>query len=66
MRTTRTFILRLLVDSEDPTALRGTLHAVGELQAHAFAGPARLLELLQQLIADETSPATPQKTTSEP
>ncbi len=61
MRTTRTFILRLLVDSEDPTALRGALHAVGELHERAFASPARLLELLQQMAAAEASPATPQE-----
>lgn len=61
MRTTRTFILRLLVDSEDPTARRGALHVVGEPQARAFASPARLLELLQQMAAAEASPATPQE-----
>lgn len=61
MRTTRTFILRLLVDSEDPTALRGALQAVGELQARVFTGPAKLLELLQHLIAAEASPATRQE-----
>lgn len=57
MRTSRTFILRLLVDTEDPTAVRGALRAVGEPQERAFSSPARLLEILQHAGEAETRSA---------
>lgn len=43
VRTTRTFILRLLLDSDDPTALRG----VDAVEEHSFADAERLLALLR-------------------
>ncbi len=56
MRTTRTFILRLLLDSDDPTALRGALRAVDAAEEHTFADAGRLLALLRA----EAAPAAPE------
>lgn len=59
MRTTRTFILRLLLDSDDPTALRGALRAVDAAEEHTFADAGRLLALLRA----EAAPAAPEAAT---
>ncbi|MCX7902715.1 MAG: hypothetical protein N2483_10650 [Burkholderiaceae bacterium] len=45
MRTMRAFILRLLLDSDDPTVLRGALRAVDAPEEHTFADAERLLAL---------------------
>jgi hypothetical protein len=50
MRTTRTFILRLLADTDDPQALRGMLRTVGGAEEHTFADGQALLALLRQMI----------------
>lgn len=57
MRTARTFILRLLLDSDDPTALRGALRAVDAAEEHTFADAGRLLALLR---AEATATAAPE------
>jgi len=49
MRTTRTFILRLLVNSAEPQALRGDLRPLPEGEAQPFPDEQALLALLQRL-----------------
>lgn len=51
MRTIHTFVLRLLVDSDDPRALRGAIHAVASDEELTFADEAALLARLRQLAA---------------
>lgn len=60
MRTVRTFILRLLLDSDDPTALRGALRAVDAAEEHTFADAERLLALLTAEAASAASEAGPE------
>jgi len=50
MRTTLTFVLRLLVDTDDPQALRGMIRTVGSAEEHAFADEQALLALLRQVM----------------
>lgn len=57
MRTTRTFVLRLLVDSEDPTALRGALQPVPEGEAQPFSDEVALLALLRRLTGETAEPS---------
>jgi hypothetical protein len=47
MRTIQTYILRLLVDMEEPRALRGTIRAVARDEEEAFADGQALLDLLR-------------------
>ncbi len=49
MRTTRTLILRLLVDADEPNVLRGVLRPVSETDEHPFADEEALLVLLRQM-----------------
>ena len=53
MRSTQTFILRLLVDTEDPKRLRGAIRSVIDGEERPFSGDAALLSLLHTL-ADDT------------
>lgn len=47
MRTTMTFILRLLLDSSEPEALRGVLQSVANGEEHPFSNADSLLKLLR-------------------
>ncbi len=49
MHTVRTFILRLLVDPDEPRALRGSLQPVPEGEAQPFADEGALLTILHQM-----------------
>ena len=49
LRATRTFILRLLVDSAGPEALRGDLRPMPEGEAQPFPDEQALLALLHRL-----------------
>jgi len=49
MRTVQTFILRLLVNSAEPEALRGDLRAIPEGEAQPFPDEQALLALLRQI-----------------
>ena len=49
MRTTLTFVLRLLVDTDDPQVLRGMIRTVGCTEEHAFADEQALLALRQMM-----------------
>jgi hypothetical protein len=46
MRTIRTFILRLLVDIDEPQTLRGMLRSVVDNEEHSFTDEQSLLALL--------------------
>ena len=49
MRAIRTLILRLLVDSDQPQAVRGVVQAVADDEQHYFTDEQGLLALLQRL-----------------
>jgi hypothetical protein len=51
-RVIRTYVLRLLVDRDQPRALRGLVHSVASGAEHPFPDGAALLELLCRM-ADE-------------
>ena len=51
MRTIKPIILRLLVDRDQPQALRGMLNAVSDNQLHHFTDEQSLLALLQNIIS---------------
>ena len=57
MRVIRTFILRLLVNSAEPQALRGDLRPLPEGEAQPFPDEQALLALLRRLAA----PSLPQQ-----
>jgi hypothetical protein len=49
MRATRTFVVRLLVDPDEPQALRGRIHAVDSGEERPFADGLALLSVLSQM-----------------
>jgi hypothetical protein len=49
MRTTRTFVLRILVDTEDPSPLRGTVRSIADDEEQTFADERALREVLQEM-----------------
>ncbi len=49
MRTIQTFVLTLLIDSEESGVVRGSLHSVADEADYPFADVRSLLELLEQL-----------------
>jgi len=49
VRTTKTFILRLLINSDDPGTLRGAVQQMPEGQVRQFTDGQALLASLQQL-----------------
>lgn len=59
MRTIQTFVLRLLLDTEEPNTLRGSLRLISNEAEYPFANARELLQLLQQLAtpSTETRPA---------
>lgn len=56
MRTVQTFILRLLVDTDHPQALHGTVQAVADGEARPFASLEALLTLLRRMGQDTDRP----------
>lgn len=50
MRTIWTFVLRVLVDSEEPGALRGSVRCVSDDGEYTFSNATVLLELLHHLV----------------
>jgi hypothetical protein len=58
MRTTHTFVLRLLVDTDEPYQLRGALHSVVDDANHPFADVQALLDLLRRMASDALSSET--------
>ena len=56
MRTTRTFILRLLVNSAEPQALRGDLRPLPAGEAQLFPDEQALLALLRRLTGGTEEP----------
>jgi len=61
MRMIHTFVLRLLVDTDDPQALRGALRAVGGAEEHTFADGQTLLALLRQMTKEVTDAGHPER-----
>jgi len=57
MRTIQTFILRLLVDSSEPEALRGDLRPVPEGEAQPFPDEQALLALLHRMTGETAEPS---------
>jgi len=57
LRSIRTFILRLLVDPDEPETLRGDLRPMPEGEAQPFVGEQELLAALHRLAA----PSLPQQ-----
>ena len=49
MRTIQTLVLRLLVDTEEPNTVRGSLSPISNEAEYPFASAHELLDLLQQL-----------------
>jgi len=49
MHTIQTFILRLLVDTDEPQALRGTVRSVTDDEKHSFTDGPSLLALLRRM-----------------
>ena len=56
MRVVMTFILRILVDSDLPNALRGTVERFPERKPQAFTSGDRLLSLLDRWSSLPASP----------
>jgi len=56
MRTTHTFVLRLLVNSAEPEALRGDLRPLPEGEAQPFPDEQALLALLHRLTGGTEEP----------
>jgi hypothetical protein len=52
MRTIRTFVIRLLVDTDEPSELRGTVRCIAGTEERPFADAASLLALLDCETAD--------------
>lgn len=50
MRTIQVFVLRLLMDTETPQVLRGSLQKVTEAEALPFADEQALLALLHRVV----------------
>jgi len=50
MRTIQTFVLRLLVDGDEPHQLRGSLRSVATDEEDAFADAQDLVNLLRELV----------------
>ena len=61
MRTTLTFVLRLLVDTDDLQALRGLIRTVGGAEEHTFADGQTLLALLRQMTGRVTGADRPER-----
>ncbi len=52
MRTIQTFVLRLLIDSDSPEALRGVIRSVTDNEEFHFVDGQTLLTLLRRLCFD--------------
>ncbi len=59
MRAIHTFILRLLVNSAEPHALRGDLRPLPEGEPTPFADEEALLALLRRMLAPTEEPLSP-------
>ncbi|MBN1954532.1 MAG: hypothetical protein JW900_05710 [Anaerolineae bacterium] len=61
MRTTQAFVLRLLVDSDEPWALRGVLQAVASGEEAPFTDEPTLLALLRRMMSAAPESTLPVK-----
>ena len=65
MRTIQSFILRLLVDADQPEALHGVLRCVNDDTEQAFADETALVDLLRQWVNRSAPPSIPATSTGE-
>jgi len=56
MRTSQTFVLRLLVDPDEPGTLRGNLSPVAGGETQPFADGPALLALLRRMVITAPQP----------
>ncbi len=57
MRTVQTFVLRLIVNADDPLTLRGVVRSVATGEEHRFSSHQELLQLLREItLAAEEPP----------
>jgi hypothetical protein len=66
MRTIQSFILRLLVDTDQPEALHGVLRCVSDDTEQAFADETALVDLLRHWVNRSAQPSIPATSTGEP
>jgi len=66
MRTIQSFILRLLVDADQPEVLHGVLRCVSDNTEQAFADESALVNLLHQWVNRSAPPSIPATSTGEP
>jgi hypothetical protein len=59
VREIQTFVLRLLVDTEEPHILQGAVHPVDSDDTHSFPDGVSLLTLLQRISQSTASPSDP-------
>ncbi len=63
MRTTQSFMLRLLVDDDEPATLRGVIRSIADADERAFGDAQELIAVLRQmtsmLATDDTTPFNP-------
>jgi hypothetical protein len=58
MRSTQTYILRLLIDTDDPKRLRGSIRSVIDGEERPFSGDETLLSLLHAWVDDSNTPSS--------
>ncbi len=58
MRTIQTFIVRLVVESEEPEAVRGVVRSITSDEEHTFTDGQMLLALLRQMSRARREPGS--------
>ena len=66
MRTIQSFILRLLVDADQPEALHGVLRCVSDDTDQPFADEATLVDLLRRRVNRSAPTSIPDTSTGAP
>lgn len=66
MRTIQSFILRLLIDADQPAVLRGVLRCVSDDTDHPFADETALIALLRQRMNRSAPTVIPDTSTGAP
>jgi hypothetical protein len=65
MRTSRTFVLRVLADPDEPAELRGLIHSVASGEEQRFADGPALLALLRNMVKAAAQSAPGDRETEE-
>jgi hypothetical protein len=66
MRTIQSFILRLLVDADQPDALHGSLRCVSDGTEQSFTDEKMLIALLRRWVNRSATPPIKNTSTGEP